>query len=133
MEIDWKGFADFRSIRDLSIELGNVSNRCDDIWSSRRLADPEWKLPLHPQSPLAIPSNQGSVEHGNQGFATSPWTMPEAHTPTHSVGSGRYEDPVSLMARGKGKHTCYYGPNCDKGGVHGDGTLIVFERNSAFR
>lgn len=42
-------------------------------------------------------------------------------------------DEKALMARGKGKHTCPYDVNCDKGGVDDDGMLVVFTRNSAFR
>lgn len=40
---------------------------------------------------------------------------------------------TNLQARGKGKHVCSYGTNCDRGGVNEDGTVVVFERNSAFR
>ena len=35
--------------------------------------------------------------------------------------------------RGKGTHFCPLGLACTKGGVNQDGTLVNFERNSAFR
>jgi hypothetical protein len=38
-----------------------------------------------------------------------------------------------LKERGKGSYTCKFGRNCDKGGVHADGSLVTFERNSDFR
>lgn len=38
-----------------------------------------------------------------------------------------------LKPRGKGQYLCPEGLACTKGGVQADGTLVVFERNSAFR
>ena len=38
-----------------------------------------------------------------------------------------------LKPRGKGQYICPEGLSCTKGGVQADGTLVVFERNSAFR
>ena len=38
-----------------------------------------------------------------------------------------------LKPRGKGQYLCPEGLSCTKGGVQADGTLLVFERNSAFR
>lgn len=40
---------------------------------------------------------------------------------------------TNLQARGKGKHVCPYGANCDRGGISESGSAVVFERNSAFR
>ena len=40
---------------------------------------------------------------------------------------------ASLSQRGIGQHVCPYGLSCTKGGVDGDGSLVVFPRNSAFR
>ena len=39
----------------------------------------------------------------------------------------------NLSERGKGQHTCPYKHECAKGGTHPDGSLVVFERNSAFK
>ena len=39
----------------------------------------------------------------------------------------------SLSSRGKGRYFCPCGINCKKGGVEADGTLKLFERNSAFK
>ena len=38
-----------------------------------------------------------------------------------------------LRVRGKGHYTCPRGKACNKGGINSDGTLVVFERNSAYR
>lgn len=38
----------------------------------------------------------------------------------------------ALKQRGKGKYYCPRGLRCDKGGVDKDGSLILFDRNSAF-
>jgi hypothetical protein len=45
------------------------------------------------------------------------------------------ESPQSLdfKSRGSGHHTCPQGLSCTKGGVDPHGTVVVFERNSAFR
>jgi hypothetical protein len=40
---------------------------------------------------------------------------------------------ASLSQRGTGQHVCPSGHSCTKGGVAGDGSLVVFPRNSAFR
>ncbi|KAE9976166.1 hypothetical protein EG327_008215 [Venturia inaequalis] len=39
----------------------------------------------------------------------------------------------TLKSRGKGRFTCPYDIRCRKGGVGGDGNLVVFIRNSDFR
>jgi hypothetical protein len=38
-----------------------------------------------------------------------------------------------LSRRGKGHHTCPHMLQCAQGGVRADGSLVVFERNSAYR
>ena len=35
--------------------------------------------------------------------------------------------------RGKGQNYCPWGNACDKGGVENDGSLVMFERNHAYR
>jgi hypothetical protein len=41
-------------------------------------------------------------------------------------------DMEALKSRGKGNHVCPKGPQCTKGGVDKDGSMIVFDRNSSF-
>jgi len=52
---------------------------------------------------------------------------------TPSNGSVQQLEDRALMARGKGKHTCPFEFDCDKGGFDDDGNLVVFFRNSTFR
>ncbi|KAK7905479.1 hypothetical protein LTR67_000201 [Exophiala xenobiotica] len=58
--------------------------------------------------------------------------MPDTYAPTYAGRPATHSDSKNLSSRGKGKHVCHYGHNCDKGGVQPDGSLVVFERNSAF-
>ncbi|KIW12853.1 hypothetical protein PV08_08040 [Exophiala spinifera] len=117
----------------LSTELAKVSNRCEEIWLNRPLQQPEWNLPFHQASKIQTPA--GSVSHSalsyqspRQVAMSDAYTPAGAGTPVH-YSSGSKE----LLSRGKGKHVCPYGYRCDKGGLRDDRTLVVFERNSAFR
>ncbi|KAI8625003.1 hypothetical protein F5Y19DRAFT_451951 [Xylariaceae sp. FL1651] len=55
--------------------------------------------------------------------------------PTHLLVMNEADEAPqeSLSRRGKGSYTCPYGVQCTKGGVADDGTLVILERNSAFR
>ncbi|KAL9108764.1 MAG: hypothetical protein Q9227_006560 [Pyrenula ochraceoflavens] len=71
--------------------------------------------------------------------------FPNASLPGNWMFSGRGDVPSSipdetlertmesLSSRGKGHYTCPYGENCTKGGCLRDGTVAVFERNSAYK
>lgn len=118
--------------RNLSTELGRVSNTCEEIWSGRPLHQPGWKLPSRAQLHAQPATPAGSYftpgyQPLNQG------AMPDIYAPTYAGRPATQSDSKTLLSRGKGKHICHFGHNCDKGGVRDDGSLVVFERNSAFR
>ena len=70
----------------------------------------------------------------NSSMASSV-ASPQGHTPAQSSqGSAGLMAPIEeLKPRGKGQYLCPEGLSCTKGGVQADGTLLVFERNSAYR
>ncbi|KAL8729383.1 MAG: hypothetical protein Q9166_004776 [cf. Caloplaca sp. 2 TL-2023] len=59
--------------------------------------------------------------------------MTEASNPTPQTSTGQPTITGQVRQRGKGTHYCELGHACTKGGVNADGTLVNFERNSAFR
>jgi hypothetical protein len=118
--------------RNLSTEPDRVSNTCEEIWSSRPLHQPGWKLPSHAQLHCQPATPAGSYfTPGSRPLHQG--AMPDTYAPTYAGRPATHSDSKNLSSRGKGKHVCHYGHNCDKGGVQPDGSLVVFERNSAFR
>ena len=75
------------------------------------------------QSSLHVPSSTTEAANHNENFPT----MTE---PTDSIVEGLLKE---VNYRGKGSHYCPYGSACMKGGVSADGSLVLFERNSAFK
>jgi len=66
----------------------------------------------------------------------------EGHEPAENLETPGSDDSIhdkiqellsSLSSRGKGRHVCPFHSACRKGGVHRDGTVVIFKRNSAFR
>ncbi len=58
---------------------------------------------------------------------------PESPISDHDAQDSVIELLENLSKRGKGQHYCPYGFACSKGGLHGDRTPVVFERNSTFK
>ncbi|OQV03221.1 hypothetical protein CLAIMM_08292 [Cladophialophora immunda] len=79
--------------------------------------NPAARPSLRAQSPTAEATNHNE-------------TLPETTDSLDSVAE-RLLDEVNH--RGKGMHHCPYGPACTKGGVSEDKSLVLFERNSAFK
>jgi len=54
---------------------------------------------------------------------------------SHSMSEASLHGASSeeLRVRGTGNYTCPQGLSCRKGGLHKDGTIRVFSRNSDFR
>lgn len=79
------------------------------------------------QFPRAPHRWSGSVEsmHNNDAYNESPGSS--------SSLAEAGDMPRELARRGKGHYNCPHMLECTKGGVSPDGTLIIFERNSAFR
>ena len=118
--------------RNLSTELGRGSNTCEEIWSSRPLHQPGWKLPSHAQLHAQPATPAGS--YFTPGYhPLHQGAMPDTYPPNYAGRPATQSESKILLSRGKGKHICHFGHNCDKGGVRDDGSLVVFERNSAFR
>ena len=83
----------------------------------------------------STPENPGGTEMAPNSSMASTMASPQGHTPAQSSrGSAGLIAPIEeLKPRGKGQYLCPEGLSCTKGGVQADGTLVVFERNSAFR
>ncbi|EXJ92218.1 hypothetical protein A1O3_00768 [Capronia epimyces CBS 606.96] len=95
-------------------------------------------------------AQMGDIGHASAGYAGGP-SQPRyaglasgTATALDTVDSPNSDDSVydtiqdclrelSSTPRGKGEHVCPLGTRCSKGGVSADGTLIRFERNSAFK
>lgn len=75
------------------------------------------------QSSLHVQSSTTEAENHNETFPT----MTE---PTDSTVERLLKD---MSYRGKGSHYCPHGSACMKGGVLADESLVLFERNSAFK
>ncbi|KAK5199639.1 hypothetical protein LTR92_000180 [Exophiala xenobiotica] len=121
-----------RLLQNLSTELDRASNTCEEIWSSRPLHQPSWKLPSHAQL-HSQPATPAGSYFTTDSRPLHQGAMPDTYAPTYAGRPAIHSDSKTLSSRGKGKHVCHYGHNCDKGGVQPDGSLVVFERNSAFR
>jgi len=99
--------------------------------------EPAVQPPILP-SPLAA----GLVSHSTlmQPPPLPPPPLPRPMPPemrSPSLEDSRPDSAVhhllqNLTQRGTGRHTCPFGPSCNKGGVR-NGKEILFERNSAFR
>jgi hypothetical protein len=97
-----------------------------------------------PPSPLGDPGWVNGV-FGMQGEdvrrreRSKPRRTPQSESPHTASFSGppsplmELGDIAGLCQRGKGAHTCPHAFQCAKGGVNADGTMVIFERNSAFR
>ena len=81
------------------------------------------------------PDTPSGTEMAPSSSMASSVASPQGHTPAQSSqGSVGLMAPIEeLKPRGKGQYLCPEGLSCTKGGVQADGTLVVFERNSAFR
>lgn len=119
-----------------TVHKGRPSSTSDGLTPS---SQPESNFHTMPQAyEDRIDPNTLSQGHESRSASTlSPSTpssrpdfniMPQTHTFTVNPNEGR-----ALLSRGKGKHTCPHGRACNKGGIADDGSLLVFERNSAFR
>ena len=110
-----------------SSELGGLSARLESVWADRPLPKREWRLPLHPQPTFRVPDTADMLPE-----LADPASCSVTH-PLQGMAVEQSSDQAHLLARGKGKHTCPHGAACDKGGCDDDGSLVIFERNSAFR
>lgn len=76
----------------------------------------------------------GPTEQGHISVEEMPGHQEQTRTSLPlDPSSTRIELEPSLEARGKGQYTCPYGLDCDKGGIEPDGSLKIFEWNSALR
>ena len=91
------------------------------------LSGPPVLMPQHPPSGVELPDHATDMDldefplDGNDDTAS---------VKTESTLERTLK---SLAPRGKGQYTCPYGHNCTKGGVSDDGSIVVFERNSAYK
>ncbi|KAK4449071.1 hypothetical protein QBC34DRAFT_97816 [Podospora aff. communis PSN243] len=103
-------------------------------------------LGLHSHSVTKISGSPSNFDLGSSAFdIVGPGVSPSASSPQRGSGfpdtsSDRQRlVPLSLgglselAQRGKGQHTCPQAFQCTKGGVNADGSMVIFERNSAFR
>ena len=80
------------------------------------------------------PSDAGQIQTPQQASRAST-TVADSSSPEDSsiMTSKDHRSSSFSVTRGKGEYVCQYGVHCDKGGVLSDGTLVKFERNSAFK
>ncbi|KAI0109227.1 hypothetical protein GGR51DRAFT_558586 [Nemania sp. FL0031] len=91
-----------------------------DMWSSI------------PHETVPIPSGQSLVDVQQSQIQSANDQDPPSiiAEPSNAVVEDLLEE---MSSRGKGSYFCPYGASCLKGGVSTDGSLTVFERNSAFK
>ena len=83
----------------------------------------------------SAPETPGSTKTAPNSSMASSVALPQGYTLAQSSqGLAGLMAPIEeLKPRGKGHYLCPDGLSCTKGGVQADGTLVVFERNPAFR
>ncbi|KAK3342136.1 hypothetical protein B0T25DRAFT_359878 [Lasiosphaeria hispida] len=94
-------------------------------------------LSLSPPDQLELPL-AGSAPFISLVAAPDPLDETDDEEQLEGNGPGQTQEAItglidSLSARGKGRHTCPYGSGCKKGGLEADGSIRLFERNSAFK
>lgn len=102
------------------------------------LPSPSLQSPVIPLAPHPTPT----VPMAMSSFSHSPTVQTPRDVDIMSASNPALQNPEEAVAyllknltnRGTGKYICPHQASCTKGGVHADyGTLVVFERNSAFR
>ena len=134
--------------RIIAAALSDTALRSRSSWALSPARLP-WTNPPFPTAPEEEGSSSEESEGVSLRLLPSSGTRPDPYrvtSPGSEASSGSPSSPsfVSLpsdqsmqmdplSARGKGQYTCPEGRRCTKGGLQPNGTMIVFERNSAFR
>ena len=126
--------------RSIAQDIDSVATRSRTCWNQ---SPPQPVLPRLEERRLSTPNlivestsgTPGGTEMTPNSSMASSVVSPQGHTLVQSSqGSAGVLAPIEeLKPRGKGQYLCPEGLSCTKGGVQADGTLVVFERNSAFR
>lgn len=100
--------------------------------STQQLTAPTTPSEVTPHFQSFSRSNDSPGAEAHLGNSTPSASQPDGDMPdAHS----RFSQDSTLAFRGKGRHICPHARNgeCTKGGTGEDGSVVIFERNSAFR
>ena len=147
-----KPFVFTRLSRSLILQLHQIGEEICTLWAkSEQPPDQEPRDNLLPVQGLFSPSNRLNPSLNLETLSMAPQYSAnsdesaagppqyesnyfgESSTPSSSAQHSSNDLYGSLATRGKGEYTCPRGASCTKGGVSQNGSLVVFERNSAFR